>query len=130
MQQEILADRRIYIAASTLARQLSATPFVQPDTGKCNRHVLTHRVHRNGAGESLDDRPRQPPKHAQFGDVFESMLPEVLDPDWLFRDGDTGELSSKYDKIIARRLCTPERPSIGERARFCSEGFSTAQRRP
>jgi len=26
-------------------------------------------------------------KHAQFGDVFESMLPEVLDQDWLFRDG-------------------------------------------
>jgi len=25
-------------------------------------------------------------KHAQFGDVFESMLPEVLDRVWLFRE--------------------------------------------
>jgi len=52
-------------------------------------------------------------KHAQFGDVFEGMLPEVLDQDCLFRDGDHRRSTSRPVEATAQgRFWQPATPHL------------------
>ena len=62
-------------------------------------------------------------KHAQFGDVFEGMLPEVLDQDCLFRDGDHRRSTSRPVEATAQERI------VDLKGRFCGR-LSTAQRCP